>query len=92
VSGARLAGWIGAVVLLGLAVLGGEYSALDWLKLRRDLAAERETLAQLRQEIDSLATLAHDLENSPAAQERAARQEFGMIREGEILYRLVPPR
>jgi cell division protein FtsB len=26
----------------------------------------------------------------PAAQERAAREQFGMIRKGELLYRLVP--
>jgi len=28
--------------------------------------------------------------SDPAAQERAAREEFGMIRNGEVLYRLVP--
>ena len=89
---AQLAGWLGAVVLLALAVLGGEYNAINWLTLRRDVAAGREALAQLQQEIDSLGRLAHDLETSPAAQERAAREEFGMIRDGEILYRLVPTR
>ena len=89
---AQLAGWLGAVVLLALAVLGGEYNAIDWFRLRRDVAAGREALAQLQQEIDSLGALARALETNPAAQERAAREEFGMIRDGEILYRLVPAK
>jgi cell division protein FtsB len=86
----RIAGWAGAVVLLGLAVLGGEYNLVDWLKLRGELAAERAALAQLEREIDSLSALAHALETDPEVQERVAREEFGMIRDGELLYRLVP--
>lgn len=89
-SPTRIAGWAGAVVLLGLAVLGGEYNVVDWLKLRSQLAVERAALAQLEQEIDSLEALARALETSPEVQERVAREEFGMIRDGELLYRLVP--
>ncbi|PYO98037.1 MAG: hypothetical protein DMD61_11015 [Gemmatimonadetes bacterium] len=37
-----------------------------------------------------LRRLTHALETDPAAQERAAREQFGMIRKGELLYRLVP--
>ncbi|HYK81541.1 MAG TPA: septum formation initiator family protein [Gemmatimonadales bacterium] len=87
---ARLAGWVGAVVLAALAVQAGEYSTFDWLKLRHQLAAEREAVRQLEVELDSLERLAHALETDPAAQERAAREQFGMIRKGEVLYRLVP--
>lgn len=86
----RLAGLAGAGVLLGLAVWGGEYSTLDWLTMRRQLAEERATVEQLRVEIDSLAKVARDLETNPAVQERVAREEFGMIRDGEVLYRVVP--
>ena len=89
-NGTRLAGLGGAVALLAMAVFGGEYSTLNWLKLRRQLALEQDTLRALQVEIDSLARLARDLETDPAAQERAAREEFGMIRSGEILYRIVP--
>jgi len=46
---------------------------------------------QLRATLDSLGRLAHNLETNPVTQERAAREQFGMIRNGEILYRLVPP-
>ncbi len=47
-------------------------------------------MAALRIELDSLAQLAHDLETNPAVQERVAREQFGMIRDGEVLYRVVP--
>jgi cell division protein FtsB len=90
VSRWKIAGLVGAVVLAGLALLGGEYSTFDWLTLKRRLAEERRVIAELEAEIDSLARLARALETDPAAQERAAREEFGMIRDGEILYRLVP--
>lgn len=87
---ARLAALLGALALAGLAVFGGEYGTRDWLQLRRQLAEERRAVRGLQAELDSLARLARALETDPAAQERAAREEFGMIRDGELLYRLVP--
>jgi len=91
VTRAQLAGLIAAVVLAALAFQAGEYSTLDWLTLRRQLAEERQAVNDLEVQLDSLERLARALENDPAAQERAAREQFGMIRKGEILYRLVPP-
>lgn len=89
-SRTRAAGLAGAVVLLALAAWGGEYSTADWLTMRRQLADERDKVAALQVEVDSLAKTAKDLETNPAVQERVAREEFGMIRDGEILYRVVP--
>jgi cell division protein FtsB len=90
VSRTRIAGLAGAVILLALAAWGGEYSTADWLTMRRQLADERDKVAALQVEVDSLATAAKDLETDPAVQERVAREEFGMIRDGEVLYRVVP--
>ena len=87
---ARLIGIAAAVVLAGLAFQAGEYGMLDWLKLRSQLAAERQAVRDLERQLDSLQRLARALETDPAAQERAAREQFGMIRKGELLYRLVP--
>lgn len=87
---ARLAALAGAALLLGLAAWGGEYSTLDWLTMRRQLAEERAAVEELRAATDSLAKVARDLETNPAVQERVAREEFGMIRDGEVLYRVVP--
>src|SRR5256885_2487113 len=86
----RLIGIAAAVALAGLAFQAGEYGTLDWLKLRSQLAEERRAVRDLERQLDSLQRLAHELETDPAAQERAAREQFGMIRKGELLYRLVP--
>lgn len=86
----RVAGVAGAVGLLALAAWGGEYSTADWITIRRQLADERVKVAGLEIEVDSLARLAHGLETNPAIQERVAREQFGMIRDGEVLYRVVP--
>jgi len=91
VTRTRLAGLAAGFVLAALAFQAGEYGTLDWLKLRRQLAEERRAVRELEVELDSLARLARALEADPVAQERAAREQFGMIRKGEILYRLVPP-
>jgi cell division protein FtsB len=90
VTRARLIGIAAVVVLTGLAFQAGEYGMLDWLKLRSQLAEERRAVRELEHQLDSLQRLAHALETDPAAQERAAREQFGMIRKGELLYRLVP--
>ncbi|PYP78502.1 MAG: hypothetical protein DMD25_07240 [Gemmatimonadetes bacterium] len=87
---ARLIGIAAAVVLAALAFQAGEYGVLDWLTLRSQLAEERRAVRELERQLDSLQRLAHTLETDPVAQERAAREQFGMIRKGELLYRLVP--
>jgi len=77
--------------LLGLAayyaLFGGEYS---YFELRAARAAAREEAAQLverRRQIDSLRAWADSLEVDSATLERLARERFGMLREGEVLYR-----
>ncbi len=83
-----------ALAVLVLAVVfalqGGEYSTGDWLTLRRQTAEEQAAVTGLQAAIDSLRKVAHALETDPVAQERTARDKFGMLRQGEFLYRLVP--
>ena len=86
----RIAAIAGGIGLIALAAWGGEYSSADWITIRRQLAEERAKVAALQIEIDSLARLVRDLETNPAVQERVAREQFGMIRDGEVLYRVVP--
>jgi cell division protein FtsB len=73
-------------LLFGYA--GGEYSTADLRTLRDNVAAEREAIGRLEREIDSLRPEAEALETDSAAQERAARERFGMLRPGELLYRI----
>jgi cell division protein FtsB len=84
---------VGAALVLGMiafAIQGGSFTTGDWLSLRRDAGAERAAVAELKSNIDSLEKVASRVERDPAEQERIAREEFGMIRAGEFLYRLIP--
>jgi cell division protein FtsB len=84
---------VGLVVLgmVGFAAEGGEYGTLDLLRLRGQLRREREAIVQLRSEVDSLSRAERALTTDSATQERVARETYGMIRPGEILYHVVPP-
>ena len=82
---------IGIVVLAGaliFALAGGEYGTLDWLALRRQERAEAKSIAELTVEVDSLKKFAKALETDRRLLEKIAREEYGMIRKGEFLYRL----
>ena len=81
--------------LLGLAVyyavFGGEYSLWELHRARNEIEVQNSELAVLQQEIDSLRAWADSLQNDSATIERLARERYGMIREGEILYRFAEP-
>jgi cell division protein FtsB len=85
---------IPAALLLGVAayyaVWGGEYSSFDLRRLhnQREAAAEGLTLSEAQ--VDSLGALAKRLEGDRATIEAVARERFGMIKDGELLYRFVP--
>ena len=87
---ARLAILAALSFALYFAVQGGEYGTLDLLKLRREVAAEEEKVALLKHALDSLGREAMAIEHDPRVQEHVAREQFGMIRRGELLYKLVP--
>jgi cell division protein FtsB len=89
-TGRRLL-WLGALALAGYyALWGGEYSAFHLVRLKQERRAAEARLADTRRQVDSLRTLAGKLEKDDAEVERIARERFGMIRDGELLYRFVP--
>jgi cell division protein FtsB len=77
---------LGGAVVFALA--GGEYGTLDWLSLRRQEREEARAIAELTVEVDSLKRYAKAVETDRRLMEKIAREEFGMIRKGEFLYRL----
>ncbi|MCG6956084.1 MAG: septum formation initiator family protein [Gemmatimonadetes bacterium] len=81
------------VLLLAVyyAVFGGEYSYFELRRTRAAIAKESADLAVLRHQIDSLKAWADSLNVDSATLERLARERFGMIRDGEILYRFAEP-
>ncbi|HEX5725414.1 MAG TPA: septum formation initiator family protein [Longimicrobiaceae bacterium] len=88
--GRRLLMAAGLAVAGYYALWGGEYSAFDLRRLAREQRAAEEALAATRAEADSLRALAGRLESDAPTIERVARERFGMIRDGETLYRFVP--
>jgi len=69
------------------AIFGGEYSVFELREARMALEVEQQALTDVRKQIDSLGAWADSLQNDPTTIERIAREDFGMIREGETLYR-----
>ena len=81
--------------LLGLAVyyalFGGEYSLLELRRARAEIESQKTELAGLYETLDSLRARVDSLQHDSATLEQLAREKFGMIRDGEVLYRLVEP-
>jgi len=77
--------------LLGLAVyyasFGGEYSYFELRAARVAARREAAELAERRRQLDSLRAWADSLDVDSATLERLARERFGMLRDGEVLYR-----
>ena len=81
--------------LIGLAVyfalFGGEYSVFEARRIRAENLELEQRLTELKWANDSLRTWAKALETDSATIERLARERYGMIREGEVLYRITAP-
>ncbi len=81
--------------LIGLAVyfalFGGEYSVFEVRRIRAENLQLEQRLTELEWANDSLRIWAEALETDSATIERLAREEYGMIREGEVLYRIAAP-
>jgi cell division protein FtsB len=91
VTAARWAALAALAFALYFGIQGGEYATTDLFALRRQEASERAQVQRLRLVVDSLQKEAVAIERDLRTQERVARERFGMIRRGELLYRLVPP-
>ena len=85
--------WILAVPLvLGAgyyALFGGEYSLMEARKLDHERAREEQLLEATRRDVAGLRARADSLEHDTATLERIARERYGLIKDGERLYRFV---
>ncbi len=83
---------IAVLILLFLGwymIQGGEYSTLDWLELRSERTREKARIEALKGEVDSLRAEAVAVETDPEVQERIARELYGMLRDGEVVYQVL---
>jgi cell division protein FtsB len=83
----------GAIILTALyfLLLGGEYTFLDLWRIDRAETEEAAQLEALRTDVTTLQARVDSLATDSATLERVARENYGMIRDGERLYRFVEP-
>jgi cell division protein FtsB len=90
---------LGRKVLLGIAIAGiayfavqgGEYGTLALVRQHFEKRALRRAIDSLQHAVDSLGKVKQAVASDPAVQERIAREEFGMIKQKELLYRFAGP-
>ena len=81
----------GLLLLAGYyALFGGVYSVFDMRGMRAERMDLVDQLDSLIARTDSLAQRGDSLASDPLAIERAAREEHGLIREGEVVFRFHP--
>jgi cell division protein FtsB len=90
VTATRWAAVVALAFALYFAIQGGEYGTTDLVQLRRAVGVEESLVTRLKVVVDSLQKAAKAIQEDPRTQERVAREAFGMIREGEHLFRIVP--
>ncbi|MHB1225017.1 MAG: FtsB family cell division protein [Gemmatimonadaceae bacterium] len=89
----RLLVWLAlATAAVLFSVQGGEYGTSDLFQQRSRRARLQAAVDSLQHAVDSLRSYRTALAEDPVVQERVAREEFGMIRAGERLYRFAEPR
>ncbi len=88
----RLVFWVvcGAVALW-FAVQGGEYGTSDLVRQGRQRRRLDHEIDSLKRDVDSLTKYKQRVLSDPRTQERIAREQFGMVRGKELLYRFVEP-
>jgi cell division protein FtsB len=85
---------LGLVLLAGaayFAVFGGDYDLLELRRVRAERAVEEARAAETRADVDRLRARRDSLLHDSATIERVARERYGMIRDGERLYRFAEP-
>ena len=73
-----------AVLALGLALFAGRNTIVLW-QMQREIATAERDVARLGAQQKKLEELAERLRNDPAYIEKVAREEMGMVREGETV-------
>jgi cell division protein FtsB len=86
----RLLGGVAvAILVLGLAVYGGN-SFIRVLHMKGEIEALERDVAALRVQSEKLTATVERLRDDPAYVEKLAREELGLVREGETVLKFRP--
>jgi cell division protein FtsB len=96
VSNAAILRWVGLILVVILIALqlklwvgGGGMAEVD--SLRTSVKTQAEENATLQKRNEALAADVEDLKHGEQATEARARQELGLIKQGETFYQVVEP-
>ena len=78
------------LILLQYRLWFGKHSVPDYLALKDDVKRQVENNEQLKQRNKLLYADTDDLKSGVEAIEERARNELGMIKEGETFFRIIP--
>lgn len=87
--------WVTAVLVVLLALLQhrlwfGKNSIPDYVALKQEVAEQQKANANLQQRNSLLKADINDLKIGLDAIEERARNELGLIKQGETFYRILP--
>lgn len=80
------------LVVLQYRLWVGEGSLAELHLLKQDIERQKNELRQMRRRNQALQAEVEDLKKGLEAIEERARNDLGMIREGEIFYQIIEPR
>ncbi|WP_321527767.1 MULTISPECIES: cell division protein FtsB [Sedimenticola] len=80
------------LVVLQYRLWVGEGSLAELHLLKQDIAQQKDELQQMRRRNQALQAEVKDLKKGLEAIEERARNDLGMIREGETFYQIIEPR
>ena len=73
-------------------LLGGAYEAIRLVQFHLEEKGLRDEIDRLKRENREMTETKRRLEEDPSEIERRAREDLGMMKEGERIYRLIEPR
>lgn len=76
---------------LGLSFMMSEMGIFTFLELREQRSELQQELVELRDKNSRLSGQVEALKSDPLYIERLAREQLGMVRPGERVFRFVPP-
>ena len=80
-----------ALLLLGIHDVFGAHGYLAMRRSEKQIQQLRGQIEKLNQENQSLAGQVNALKTDPKAIEKIAREDMGMARPGEMIFKLPPP-
>lgn len=89
---ARNATWfiVAALILLALQDVFGNHGVLAMRRSQKEAAAVQKEIQQLNEENQQLQNRVQSLKSDPATIERIAREEMGLARPGEYIFKIQP--